>query len=67
MKQDEIFFGEQGLSSTSDDFIANRAKGMIRKDKSKIASHSFVSEGISTLANPDMEEVTFGMEETDVK
>lgn len=67
MKQDEIFFGEQGLSSTSADFIANLAKEMIRKDESKMAGLSFVSEEISTLENPCKEEVTVGMEEADVK
>ena len=67
MKQDEIFFGEQGLSSTSADFIANLAKEMLRKDESKIAGLSFVCEEISTLANPVKEEVSVGMEEADVK
>ncbi len=67
MKQDEIFFGEQGLSSTSADFIANLAKEMLRKDESKIAGINFVCEQISPLNNPVKSEVNIGMEEDEVR
>ena len=67
MEQDKIFFGEQGLSSTSADFIANLAKEMLRKDESKMAGLSFVSEEISPLNNPVKSEVNIGMEEDEVR
>lgn len=67
MKQDKIFFGEQGLSATSADFIANLAKEMLRKDESKIAGINFVCEQISPFNNPVKSEITIGMEEDEVR
>ncbi len=67
MEQDKIFFGEQGLSSTSADFIANLAKEMLRKDESKIAAINFVCEEISPFTNPVKSEVNVGMEEAEVR
>lgn len=67
MEQDKIFFGEQGLSSTSADFIANLAKEMLRKDESKIAGINFVCEQISPFNNPVKSDVNIGMEEAEVR
>lgn len=67
MEQDKIFFGEQGLSATSADFVANLAKEMLRKDESKIAGINFVCEQISALNNPTKSELSVGMEEAEVR
>ncbi len=67
MKQDKIFFGEQGLSSTSADFIANLAKEMLRKDESRIGNINFVCEQISAFTNPVKSDVSIGMGEDEVR
>ncbi len=67
MKQDEKYFGTEGLTSTSAEFVANLAKEMLRKDKDKIKSISFVCEQISPYNNPGKSELTLGMEEDEVR
>ncbi len=67
MEQDKIFFGEQGLSATSADFIANLAKEMLRKDESKMAGVNFVCEQVSPCDSPVKSEISIGMEEDEVR
>ena len=67
MKQDNMFFGEEGLTTTSADFIANLAKEMLHKDNEKIENCSFVCEQISPYNNPGKAEISLGMEEAEVR
>ena len=67
MKQNETFFGEEGLTSTSADLIANLAKEMLRKDMKKIEDINFVCEQISPYNNPGKAAITLGMEEAEVR
>ena len=52
MEIQKIFFGEQGLTETSANHIANVAKEVLRKDENDINSISFVHKQVSLINNP---------------
>jgi hypothetical protein len=49
MEKDKIFFGEQGLTSTSANHVANMAKEMYQHLEEELGNFSFCSESISLL------------------
>lgn len=66
-KQNEIYFGEQGLTTTSAEFVANMAKEMLKKDESWLEGISFVCEEFCLVNNPQRTELCVGMEEEEVR
>lgn len=53
MKKDMIYFGEQGLTSTSANFIANQAKEYCQTLKTELDNISFVDSFISLIGSPE--------------
>ena len=49
MEKDKIFFGEQGLTSTSANHVANMAKEMYQHLEEELGNFSFCNESISLL------------------
>lgn len=48
MKKDKIFFGENGLTTTSANFVANLAKELVKKEETDIESLTFFSTQVDT-------------------
>ena len=67
MEIQKIFFGEQGLTETSANHIANVAKEVLRKDENDINSISFVHKQVSLINNPTRAELSLGMDEDDCR
>lgn len=60
MKQDYIFFGEEGITSTSANFIANNAKEAYKPLEKKLENLRFYSEKIGTVSTPDTQTLKNG-------
>lgn len=67
MEIQKVFFGEQGLTETSANYIANLAKEALKREEAEVDAISFVHEQVSTLDNPNRTDLSLGMEEEECK
>lgn len=51
MEKDKIYFGDNGLTSTSANFIANQAKEMVQSIQEELASISFLNSEIGIIGS----------------
>ena len=64
MKKVSVFFGEQGLTETSANHIANLAKETQRKGEADIAAISFVYKQVSLINDKTRADVSLGLDES---
>lgn len=67
MKHDSVFFGSEGLTSSSANYIANIAKELIRNLESEIQSIRFVHEEMSVIGSTVQHTLSLGCEDEDVR
>lgn len=67
MQKTTAFFGEQGLTETSANYIANLAKETLKKDEADIAAISFVHKQVSLINDKSRSDVNLGMEEAECR
>ena len=67
MKDVSVFFGEQGLTETSANHIANLAKETLKKDEAEIASISFVHKQVSLINDKSRADVSLGFDESECR
>lgn len=60
MDKNSIFFGENGLTSTSANYIANLAKELMKKEEDDITSLTFVCKQVAPIQSPTSATVTTG-------
>lgn len=63
MKNVSVFFGEEGLTETSANHIANLAKETLKKDEADIAAISFVHKQVSLINDKTRSDVSLGFDE----
>lgn len=67
MNKDSVFFGSEGLTSTSANYIANIAKELTRNLESDIQNIRFVHEEMSVIGSTVQHTLCLGCEEEDVR
>ena len=67
MEETPVFFGEEGLTETSANHIANLAKEIIKKEEADISSISFINKQVSLLNEPKGAAISIGWEEEECK
>lgn len=67
MKNVSVFFGEQGLTETSANHIANLAKETLKKDEADIAAISFVHTQVSLINVNSRADVSLGFDESECR
>ena len=67
MKKVSVFFGEQGLTETSANHIANLAKETLKKDEADIAAISFVHKQVSLINDKTRADVSLGLDESECR
>lgn len=66
-KKYEIFFGENGLTNTSANHVANKIKEYIRNKETEISNISFLTQDVELLVNDSKKRVRTGLDNKDVK
>lgn len=61
MEKDKIFFAEEGLTSTSADYVANLAKEYIRQQEAELNSVAFLNKIVSLIGNDNSSVLQRGM------
>lgn len=67
MKKTTVFFGEQGLTETSANYIANLAKETLKKDEADIAAISFIHKQVSLINDKTRSSVSLGLDEAECR
>lgn len=67
MKELSVFFGEQGLTETSANHIANIAKETLKKDEADIAAISFIHKQVSLLNDKTRSDISLGLDEAECR
>lgn len=67
MKKATVFFGEQGLTETSANYIANLAKETLKKDEADIAAISFIHKQVSLINDKTRSSVSLGLDEAECR
>lgn len=67
MKDISVFFGEQGLTETSANHIANLAKETLKKDEADIAAISFVHKQVSLINDKSRADISRGFDESECR
>ena len=67
MKKVSVFCGEQGLTETSANHIANLAKETLKKDEADIAAISFVHKQVSLINDKTRADVSLGLDESECR
>ena len=65
-KKYEIFFGENGLTNTSANHVANKIKEYIRNEETAIGNISFLTQDVELLINDSKKRVRTGLCDGDV-
>lgn len=66
-KKYEIFFGENGLTNTSANHVANKIKEYIRNKETEISNISFLTQDVELLVNDSKKRVRTGLDNKDVR
>lgn len=67
MKELSVFFGEQGLTETNANHIANIAKETLKKDEADIAAISFIHKQVSLLNDKTRSDISLGLDEAECR
>ena len=62
MNKNLVFFGEEGLTSTSANHVANMAKEFVREIQNELSSISFVNSSVSLIGNSCVNELSVGVD-----
>ena len=65
-KKYEIFFGENGLTNTSANHVANKIKEYIRNEETAISNISFLTKDVELLVNDSKKRVRTGLDNKDI-
>ena len=65
-KKYEIFFGENGLTNTSANHVANKIKEYIRNKETAISNISFLTKDVELLVNDSKKRVRTGLDNKDI-